>query len=241
MMITVCLILLFYLTAVPDVEAQGNIQLENWIYEAESALEKVDNYTAILHKQERLNGQLNDESTFFIKFKKPFKIYIKWMNDPHHKREAFYVYGENGNRIRFHQGGIVGAVKLNLDPVGPLAMKGNRHPITHSGLEYLVKNIKKDLLRGNQAGDIRFHEHGEEVVYGRKTREVQVVFPRDQSKGYYCYRMVLNLDVETKLPIRVQVFNWDNKLIEKYGYENLKLNPGLTEGEFDLNNSQCKF
>jgi outer membrane lipoprotein-sorting protein len=120
-------------------------------------------------------------------------------------------------------------------------MKGNRHPITHSGLEYLVKNIKKDLRKGNHGGEIKIHEYGEEVVYGRKTRVAEVIFPDDESKGYYCYRIVMNLDVENKLPIRVQVFDWGNMLVEKYGYENLKLNPGLTDGDFDPNNPLYKF
>ncbi len=232
---------LFILSSITEIIGQEKRDLRTWIAEAEFVLEKADGYTAIFHKQERVNGQLNGESRFFIKFRKPFKIYIKWMNDPHNKREAFYVYGEDGNRIRFHQEGTVGRVKLSLDPAGPLAMKGNRHPITHLGLEYLLKNIKKDLCRAIPAGKCKIQDYGEEVVYGRKTREVQVLFPKDQSEGYYCYRILINLDFENKLPIRVQVFDWDDKLVEMYGYENLNLNPGLTDADFDPKNPKCKF
>ena len=241
MMIIVCLISVFCLTTATKGEAQGNIDLEIWIYEAESAFEKVDNYTAIFHKQERVNGKLNEEGTIFIKFKKPFKIYFKWMNEPPDNREALYVYGENGNRIRFHQDCKIGKVKLNLDPTGPLAMKGNRHPITHLGFEYILENIKKDLSRAISAGEYRLHDHGEEVIYGRRTKVIEAIFPDNQSEGYYCHTIVLNLDIENKLPIRVRVFDWDDKLVEMYGYEDLKLNPGLTDSDFDPKNLAYKF
>lgn len=233
--------LLFIILTVPKLRAQEEIDCLKSISEAESLLGRVDNYTAIFHKQERVYGKLCEEETILFKFKRPFKVYMKWITEPFNGREVIYADGWNGNKIRFHEAGMMGMFKLNLEPTGSLAMKGNRHPITHSGLEYLVKNIKKDLLRGNLEGEIKLHQHGEEVIYGRKTNANEIMFPKDQSKGYYCYRIILDLDVENKLPIRIQVFDWGNKLVEKYGYENLNFNPGLTEADFDPKNPGYKF
>jgi len=69
----------------------------------------------------------------------------------------------------------------------------------------------------------------------------EAIFPEDQSKGCYSYSIVLNLDVENKLPIRAQVFNWKNESVEKYRYENLNLNSRLTEADFDPKNPTYKF
>lgn len=237
----ISLALLFITATVTETWSQEKIDLEKWITEAESILERADNYTAIFHKQERINRKLNEEETIFIKFKKPFKIYMKWIKDPFNGREALYVTGWNENRIKFHEGGILGVVNLNLDPTGSLGMKGNRHPITHSGIEYLVKNIKKDLCKGIKAGEFKLKEHGEEIIYGRKTKHVEGIFPKDKSKGYYCYRIIMNLDIENKVPIKVKVFDWDDKLIECYGYEDLKLNAGLTFNDFDPKNPEYRF
>ncbi len=233
--------LLLIILMVSEVRAQEKFDFLKWMNEAESLLGRVDSYNATFHKQERVHGKLYEEETILFKFRKPFKVYMKWIGKPSNGREVIYADGWNGNKIRFHEGGMMGMVNLNLEPTGSLAMRGNRHPITHSGLEYLVKNIKRDLLRGNLAGEIQILERGEEVVYGRKTRVVETIFPEDQLKGYYCYRIVLNLDVENKLPIRVQVSNWKSELVEKYGYENLNINSGLTEADFDPENPAYKF
>jgi len=47
--------------------------------------------------------------------------------------------------------------------------------------------------------------------------------------------------VETKLPVRVNIYDWDDTLLESYGYETVKLNAGLTEADFDPNNSEYRF
>ena len=51
----------------------------------------------------------------------------------------------------------------------------------------------------------------------------------------------MNLDCELKVPIKIQIFDWDDRLVESYGYENLKLDAGLTDSDFDPNNSDYKF
>ena len=235
------LLLILMSVIVTGVESQEKIALDKRLAEAESILEKADSYTAIFHRQERIRGKLNKEETIFIKFKNPFKIYMKWIKEPFNGREVLYNFGWNKNRIKFHEGGVMGMINLNLDPFSSMGMNGNRHPITHSGLQYLVKSIEKDLRMGINAAESEIRENGEELIYGRQTKQIEVIFPNDQSKGYYCYRIVMNLDIENKLPIKVRVFDWDDKLIECYGYENLNLNAQLTDKDFDPKNPEYEF
>ena len=214
---------------------------EKWVRESEAALGKVDNYTATFHKQERVKGKLLDEETVFLKVKKPFMVYMKWIKDPFKGRETLFIDGRNDNQLKAHEGGIMGVVTVNLDPNGSMAMKGNRHPITDSGLERLVKKVGANLRKGLKNTEIEVKEHGEESVYGRKTTKVEAVYPKDREKGYYCYRAVLWLDFEQKVPIKIEIYDWDDKLVERYGYENLKFNAGLNEADFDPKNPEYRF
>ncbi len=214
---------------------------EHWITEAEEAYGKIEGYTAIFHKQERIDGELQEEETILFKFRRPFKVYMKWIKGPHAGRELLYVEGWNDGRIRIHEGGLKGIVTVNLAPHGSLATRGNRHPITESGIGHLVKLIGENLRKGISAGGLKFREHGRETVFGRKTDKVEIVFSEARSKGYYCYRTIINLDVEQKAPIKIEIYDWDNILIEVYGYEGLNFNPGPTDDDFDPKNPEYKF
>ncbi len=66
---------------------------EEWILEAEEALANIDSYTAVFHKQERVKGWLKAEEVVFLKFKKPFKVYMRWLKDPGKGREVVYADG----------------------------------------------------------------------------------------------------------------------------------------------------
>jgi outer membrane lipoprotein-sorting protein len=214
---------------------------ENWIRDMEVAYAKIDNYAAIFHKQERVNGKLLEEETIFLKFKKPFKVYLKWIKDPYRGREALYAEGWNENRMMIYESRVMGGVTVNFDPKGFIAMKGNRHPITESGLGHLAKLIGENLRKGVETGELKIIKHGVETVYGCKTQKVELIFPKDKGRGYYCWTAIINIDVEKNLPVKVQIYDWNNTLIESYGYEDLKLNAGLTKADFDPKNPEYKF
>jgi hypothetical protein len=215
--------------------------LDGWLQHGQALLSATDSYTAFFYKQERINSRLTDEETIYLKFKKPFKVYMKWIKEPNKGRESLYVEGYNGNRIKVHECGLAGMITMNLDPKATLIMKGSRHPVTDSGIENLVKLIRKNLNKGLKTGEADCRSLGEESVYGRRTLKVEITFPVNPQRGYYCYRAVLNIDALTKLPIKVQIYDWDNALVESYGYEALRLDAGLSEADFDPNNTEYRF
>jgi len=236
----VLLALFSVLFAPNNARAQDRTDLEKRLQETEAALAKIDNYTAVFHRIERVNGKLIPEEITFLKFKRPFKVYMKWIN-PLQGQESLYVEGTNNNKVRAHGTGLTKLITVNLNPNGAMAMENSRHPITEAGLEILVKKIGSNLQRGLRAGELTSKDHGERTVYGRKTREVEGILPKDPAKGYYCYRCIVNLDVETKMPIKTQIFDWEDQLVECYGYEHLNLNPGLSDRDFDPNNPEYHF
>lgn len=236
----IVLMALLVVSGVRAAELSGP-ELEALLTEAEVSLAGVDNYTAVFHKQERVEGKLLAAERMQLKFRKPFSVYLKWLKGPHQGRETLYVEGANENRLKAHEGGILNVVTVNVDPNGSRAMKGNRHPITDTGLAKLTQLVKTNVHRGVVQGEIQARDHGEETVYGRKTRKVEGTFPKEKADQYYCLRAVVNLDRELKVPIRVQIFDREDRMIETYGYEDLKLNAGLTDLDFDPENPAYGF
>jgi outer membrane lipoprotein-sorting protein len=234
-------ILLFLAITATSSLGKEKIDPENWIRDMEEVYVKIDDYTAIFHKQERVDGKLLEEEKIFLKFKKPFKVYMKWTNDPYKGREALYVEGWNKNRMMIYESRVIGGVTVSLNPKRYIAMKSSRHPITESGLGQLIKLIGENLVKGIKAGELQFIQHTMETVYVYQTWKIELIFPKNKGMGYYCYRTIINIDVEKNLPLKVQIYDWDNILIEDYGYENLKLNVRLTDTDFDPRNPEYKF
>ena len=220
--------------------AQQAPDLEKRLQEALEAIDKVDNYTALFHRLERIDGKLIPEETTFMKFKRPFKVYFRWIS-PEAGQETLYVQGTNDNKLLAHGTGLANLFSVNLDPHGSKAMANSRHPITEAGIESLLKTITTNLQRGLRAGELTAKDRGEQTVYGRKVIELEGILPKDPAKGYYCYRCILDLDLENKMPIKTQIFDWKDQLVESYGYEKLALNPGLTSKDFDSNNREYHF
>src|SRR5512134_1924862 len=195
---------------------------EEWLREAEAAYDRVTSYTAVFHKQQRVAGKLLPEETILLKCrKKPFSLYMKWIKAPYKGSELLYVAGWNEDRIRAHRGGILRFITRNLDPTDPGLMAGNLRPVTSTGIGYLLETVAMNLRKAIKAGELTFSERGEETVYGRNTRVLEVVFPKDRAKDYDGYRYVVNQDVETRILLRIRAYDPVDQLLENYGYENL--------------------
>lgn len=221
--------------------AHDGRDLSRWLSHAESLLSGAESYTAIFHKQERIRDKLTEKETIFLKFRKPFSLYMKWVEAPNKGRESLYVEGGNNNLIKVRECGFAGLMTLNLDPRGAVIMKGSRHPVTDAGLENLVRLIRTNVEQGTRAGEIELVEHGVERLYGRPTEKIEIVFPRGGPGRYYCRRALINLDMENNIPVRTRIFDWKDLLVEDYGYEAIKLDAALNDADFDPENPSYRF
>jgi len=218
------------------------VDIEALLSEAQESYKQIKDYTGIMYKQERIGKKMYPKETIFFKFAKPFKVYMKWMKDPYKNREMIYVEGWNDNKIKAHEGGLMGVVSVNLDPKGSMAMKGNRHPVTDMGIGNLLKVVQSNIARAKKNGDsITVVKLGEEKVFSVDTIKLEATFPKEKEKGYYCYRAVFWADKERKLPVKIMVYDWDDQLVEDYAYENLKFDVGLTDKDFDPTNKEYNF
>ncbi len=241
-MIRICHSALLLLCAVAATCGAADLtDAESWIEEAEAACGRVMSYTAIVHKQQRVSGKLLPEETIFLKFKKPFSLYMHWIKAPYKGSELLYMAGWNENRIRAHRGGLLRFITRDLDPRDPGLMAGNLRPVTDMGIGHLVKTVAANVRMAIQAGELSFLKRAQERVYGRTTQVVEIVFPIERARLYAGRRLVINQDVESKILIRIRVYDREGELVENYGYENLDVEARLADADFDPNNSSYNF
>ena len=75
------------------------------------------------------------------KVTQPLSVYMKFIGPRDIAgRECIWVEGQNNNKLRAHEGGVKGRFlpSVWLDPDGPIAMRGQLHPIYDIGVENLV-------------------------------------------------------------------------------------------------------
>ena len=221
--------------------ALGMNDAERWLKEAEDSYSRVTRYTAVFHKQQRIDGKLLPEETILIKFMSPFSLYMSWIKEPHKGSELLYVDGWNNNRARVHRGGLFGFVTRNLKPKHPALMQNNLRPFTDVGLGYIVRAVASNVHKASKVGELNLFERGEERLHDRRTQRLEIVFPKNKEKGYDAYRLIINQDLESKLLVQVRMYDWNDELFECYGYEDIKLNAELTEADFAPDNPDYHF
>jgi hypothetical protein len=225
-------------------EAPPATDLSPWLAgvdRAESVLATIDGYSLIFHKQEMLANVMQPEESMELKFMKPFSVYLKWINAKGKGGEAIYVRGWNKDRVRVHPGGVWGMFNFNLEPLNKRIMKQNRHPITWVGLDTIVGMISDNVHRGMLAGEFTSIPHGDVEVFGHPATMLEGILPADQSRGYYCRRTIVCLDIASGLPVRICNYDWSDRLVEEYGFENFHSEAAMSPADFDPVNPGYRF
>jgi len=212
--------------------------------------QKVKDYTATFLRWEVVNGKKpKQEEQIFTKLRNhPFSVYMRWDNTDHKGRELIYVAGKYDNKIRLHTGGledlILPSVSLALDD--PRLREKSRHRIDEAGLGNTIKSLRGQWELGIKNGDIRVDTIDLPADYHVSDRPV-IAFRRNLPKRdhYYCGQLKLYLDRQRTFPVRIITYDWNGKrsngswkykMVERYTYRDLSLNPGLSDADFDPRN-----
>jgi outer membrane lipoprotein-sorting protein len=211
------------------------------ISEMQQAYDRVDHYTATFLLQERIDRELRPHQHVMLKFKRPQKIYLRWLQGKHEGRQAIYPAGVDANELWVRLPLPVGAMTVSLDPQSPRARKDSRHTITDVGIGKLIDLVAENVSRGLQRGEITVEDRGHHTTFGRPSQRYILHFPGDPAKGYYCMTAIIDVDREYRLPVYAEIFDWQGQLVERYGYLDVRLNHGLTDADFDPKNPAYGF
>ena len=179
----------------------------------------------------------------------PLSVYMKFLKpDDAKDREVIYVAGANDGNLLAHEGSGWRAAfgMVSLPPTGPLAMAGQRYPITELGLTRLTEKLIEAGERDRKYGEVEVHFYTDAKVNGRVCTLIEVVHPTPR-RNFLFHIARIYIDDELKVPIRYAAYLWPDesggepKLDECYTYLHLKLNPGLTDADFDYKNPSYHF
>jgi hypothetical protein len=113
-------------------------------------------------------------------------------------------------------------------------MENNHHPVTHAGLGYSINLITETYKKAKKQNELEIVYHEDTKFKNIPVYHIEAILPKDKTKGYYCYRIVLYLDKSNYFPVEMQIFNWNNELYEDYTYLDLKANIKIDENIFNL-------
>jgi hypothetical protein len=201
----------------------------------------VRDYTCTLVKQEDVGGVLGDQQHIMMKVRnQPFSVYMVFLK-PFQGREVLFVDGVNNNEMTVLEAGWKRNLgKMNLDPNGMVAMRGQRHPITDVGLRNLTARLVAAKTAELQFGEVNVITNPNSKIGSRSATMIQIVHPT-QKKEFATHIQRIFLDNELRVPIHYDAYLWpapgqSPPLDASYTYANLQLNVGLAAGDFDAAN-----
>ena len=207
----------------------------------EPAYATVSGYTARFIRQEVIDGRLRPREEAMLKFQRPNRVYLRWVAGPPKGREMLYPGPSADTAVVYEPGVITGMFTVVLAPDSPHVLKQSRHPVTDVGIGRLVDLVLANARRGLQAGDGDILDRGVGRDGGRTERRVELVFPRRAERPYYARRALIGIDVDTRLPVRATIFDWEERLVEDYEYRDVRLNPPLSARDFEASNPDYRF
>jgi hypothetical protein len=221
-------------------------------------------YTATMHKTERIDGKLSPQATMKLKLRylppdegselRNIAVYLDFLAPSSQKgREVIFQHGKNNNLLQAHEGGFFGLITVSLAPNSRIAMLGNRYPITEVGLEKLLVRLIEKGERDVKLGDCIVNRRSGEMVGDISCELIEVIHNEktatigDKTVPHEFHIARIWFDESIMLPIKYASYSWpaneggEPVLEEEYQYDNLVLNPPLTDLDFDVENPEYRF
>lgn len=229
----------------------------------------VQDYTATVVSQVRIDGRLQPEKEIFCKIRHaappetdeapdgedaptagsthPFSVYLL-MKAPRKiaSQEAIWIEGQNENNLIAHGKGVLNFKRFYIDPDSAMAMKGNRYPIYQIGLLKLIEKIHEVGVADLKHDDVSVDIHRDIEAAGTHCTVLEITHPqRKPSLQYHIARIYL--DQRRDVLVGFEGYLWPRAggkvpaLLEKYFYTDLKLNVGLTDADFSPDNEEYRY
>ena len=227
---------------------------------AEECLATIDadiqDYTATLTSQVRVDGELMPEKQLFCKIRHPrttgddlapFSVYTRFLHPANNRgQEAIWVDTWNKGNLVAHLSGLANVKRFYLQPESKYAMDGNLHPIYDIGFRNLI--VKMQAVGQN---DLQYDECEVRVdrnleINGRPCVLLEARHP-EQRDHFEFHIARIYIDAERRFPLAYEGYEWPTEpggepvLIEKYYYTDVQTNVGLVDLDFDPANPDYQY
>ncbi len=214
-----------------------------------NSIQAAKDYEATFSKRDIVNRRVHAHTTHIKYRAQPMSVYLKF-KEPHAGREVIYVAGQNDGKLLAHETGIKSIIgTIALLPSSPQAMSESKHPITEIGMAKLVQGVINQWTKETKYGEVRveYYPDATHTKLGKiKCRVIQTTHPRPR-KQFKFHMTRLWIDRKTNLPVRVEQWGFPNgndqnkPLLEEYTYRDVKINVGLKNIDFDVQNSNYNY
>ncbi|QDV33373.1 DUF1571 domain-containing protein [Tautonia plasticadhaerens] len=213
-------------------------------------LDRVDGYTAVLTRQERIGGELGPEQRLRIKIQhEPFAVFLRF-EAPNAGKEVLFHEGRFEDHLLAHNGDWTRRLipRFKLDPHGPIALADNRHPITEAGLAHLSRKLlqyRKLDLDDPHAETILDRSTDEDGRLWYRSVHTHSTYTDERPFAYVEIRYCPDL----LLPLQIESYDWpepccdleDVELAERYHYSDIDLDVSFSALDFDPTNPEYGF
>jgi len=215
--------------------------------------ENIRDYECWLVKRERIDGRLQEPRYIFVQARQavvrdgrvvqPLAVFLQYQRPEKLKgRRVLFVEGENENRMFVRRGGDrFASVTVNVAVDSDLARRESLLPITETGFDEmaasLIRRIRSDTQADPRGENTQVRYYRKAKVDERNCTRIEVVHPEPAPELTF-HAANIFLDDEWGLPVRLETYDWpeteDDKppLTGEFTYLKLRLNVGLTDGDF---------
>jgi outer membrane lipoprotein-sorting protein len=217
-------------------------QVEGVIKSMQKAHDGISDYVTVLHQKQRFGDELSPEERILLKFKKPFSVYMKWLDGKDQGREIIFIEGANDGKMWIHNGSFPD-ITFCLAPETCKSLSNGRHTVQEAGFGYIADRIARDIARAKSRplDKVSCWDYGQRQVLGEPSRCFELVTPPRKESGYYGHRAYICQSMRTGLLNKITVWDFRKLLVEDFGFEKTKVNVGLTEKDFDPDNPDYGF
>jgi hypothetical protein len=227
---------------------RGEHSLDRAIAMASRSLDNVNQnikgYRCKFIKAERIDGKVGPYSYMEMRVRhKPFSVYLNFVKpDKHVGRQAAYVEGKNKNKLSAKEAGLFGFGLLptvHLAPLSPLAMRGQKYPITEAGIKNLTIRLLEVARHDRRHAETEVNYYQNAKVGGRVCTVIEVVHPK-QRDTFLFHKAQVFVDRELNVPIRYAAYGWpaepgaEAPLEEEYTYLDFKVDNELKDADFEI-------
>jgi hypothetical protein len=205
----------------------------------------VNEYRVIITKQERIGGKLGDVQEAELRYQRePEWIYMLFRKNSGSAKRALFKsddpesYDDEGNKYaRVEPAGlarlIVADIMIAMN--GMFAETASRHSMDRAHFGAFFEMVFQYTDLAISENEVALHYVGQGEVDGRPTIIIERHLPYTGEGGRYPdARLVMHFDAEKLLP--AAVYQWadmdEQRLLGRYIYTNLQLNPGFTDDDF---------
>ena len=199
----------------------------------------VRTYQCIVHRKERVNGQLMPRQAAFLRVRqKPFSVYLKVVGGQSDGRELIWNPTRYGYQVIVHNGGRRFAfVTTALDPDSDLVRAETNHRVQDwgiaQGLETMIAILKEELKQP----DVQVEYFKGAKVDGRGAFGAKITHPA-RRQGMKFYQALVLIDHQLRLPVYYQAVGWPqppnnrSHVIEEFSFTRWQFNVSLDARHF---------